>query len=613
MIRMWRNKGQYDIGYPVEIESPEHFLHLIKCSGNRGRKLYIICDGLADTFTANSFWSLFENGHLVIDGFGNDTSYTLPNGKIIKRKPSPFILSRSCEMIGFRTDCNMSVKCISYRNHIKMSLGRMYIESVGDIHESRMIDNTDDSVVLTTSERCKAIVYSYRELFNQWHTNNCGSWSDTLSGLGMSWFRQSEGFYPILKHDFEDVQDLESASAFGGTSRVFYFGDVTPHRLSQIVNSGSPKPSRFGRMPSHCHKFDCRAMYASILQSCKMPVEYIGKAKTLKPKELLKVAEHCCVIARVHLKPKTCVYPYRWEENVWHPTGEFITTLTTPELVQAIRNGEVTSVLDARMYQSAPCFERVASEMIRLRSSMKESGKTVLEAVLKGIANSFTGRLAMNARTMKPRPNIHPVEQWGHFIHSAEDGGECREYRAIAGHAFELSIAEHKPGGTTAIYSHITAYGRVIMNQIREIAGSGNVIAQDVDGVWVNDDGRSRLIDSIWYDPDSPGKLRYEGTSEWSRFVSPKHYYHDGLWTLSGIHNPSGIVHDGIVYAEVIVNPIHSGNDPSACPLRVIRRKVNVERIPLSDFADDSGFATPIRVTDSGVVTPPKPFWYQEE
>ena len=605
--------GRYVTDTPSRCSSIDELIELIDHMGNRNRTVYVVMDSVIDTFTEFKLWDIFKSGLACLDGWNGKEYITLPNGRKRKRRPTPFIMSRQVELMGIVTASGTKAKFISYRNHINISINDMYAHYSRYQNEFIGEYNRNTFNIITNHDSCICMRSAYIELWNEWRSRKCGGWSDTISGLGMSWYRSSEGFYPILRHNWEDVQAMESASAFGGTSRVWFFGDIIHKDMDISHQYNHPRPSRYDSIISKCHRIDIRSMYAHILSTCKFPVEYIGRVQSLSLKSLRIACNNVCIIARCALKPRDNIYPYRIDGDIWYPYGEFITTLTTPELIQSINRKEVVKVHDAIMYKAAPCFERIGSDMIDRRMKYKHDGNVIMQHVIKGIANSFTGRLAMNKRKLVARPAKPSIQDWGLWHEIDQASGESREFRAIAGHTFELSISEAKPGGTTAIYSHITAYGRVLMNQFREIIGRDNCIAQDVDGLWITDDGLQRALQAGIIRDAVPGFFQLESSSEWSRFITPKHHYHATNWTLSGISNPRGVIHDGQVVNEVAINPVRSGNDPNDGGIRIVRSKVRIESIPTGSCVNPLGWEDPVRIDGGIVLWPLREHLHEEE
>jgi hypothetical protein len=278
--------------------------------------------------------------------------------------------------------------------------------------------------------------------------------------------------------------------------------------------------------------------------------------------------------------------------------------LTTPELVAAIGRGEVEKVHKVAWYTPGSPFKAWAEWVLRLRGEAKSLGDVAGEAWVKLLANSLSGRLARRRMGWSARPDAIPRELWGGWHHLDAQTGEVVERRVRGGLVQEMERESDRPGTLAAGYAHLTAYGRCLMNDVRATAGRRHVMWQDTDGVIVTDLGRKRIERSEHYHPTEFGKLRFEGTYHNGRFLTAKHYWLDGRWVLSGIHDGFSVP-DGKTAVDVVTtNPARTARRPDSAGVYRIVRHIDLTAIEPGVSVGPDGWALPRRVHIDGSAKP---------
>lgn len=176
--------------------------------------------------------------------------------------------------------------------------------------------------------------------------------------------------------------------------------------------------------------------------------------------------------------------------------------------------------------------------------------------------------------------------------------------RGIAGVRQEWVERADRPGGLTACYAYLTAYGRVRLASIMDRCGPGTVLWCDTDGLLVTEKGLTALRASGERLGDSAGSLRI--CEEVSRFAArtPKMYCSDGRWTLAGTRGDYSAVGNMSIRHYQTATPVSAGLDPSAHPVLTTARTYRLDSIPLSGTPGRDGWLIPPVVSGGEIVQP---------
>jgi len=85
-------------------------------------------------------------------------------------------------------------------------------------------------------------------------------------------------------------------------------------------------------------------MYPFVMREMYYPTAVCGQTKHATINDVGKWCEEKCVVARVLLDTDEPAYGVRSKTNIYFPIGQFMTTLTTPDLKFAIARGHVVHI-----------------------------------------------------------------------------------------------------------------------------------------------------------------------------------------------------------------------------------------------------------------------------
>lgn len=316
--------------------------------------------------------------------------------------------------------------------------------------------------------------------------HDLGNFRITRAGIALNAFRHRFMPTPIIIHNHKPTLDLERASYHGGRFEALKIGKLPP---------------------GHYYQLDVNSMYGYIEKNYKLPYELRGYETNPTPYKVSQLLKKYAVIAEVDVDISEPFIPVRTDTRVKYPTGKMTCTLCTPELEHAMSKGYVTGYKRVAWYKQDFVFQDFATYFLNLKQQYKEAGNKPMYAMAKFFPNALYGKFG----------------QYGYFDQIIGDCNED-EFKIVQSYSIDqntkgnLLYYSGKIHHTTrkdqgwytfvAIASHITAYGRMMLFRLMNIAGFENVYHVACDSLLVNQMGYLNLYLRI--SDTYPGYLKLE-------------------------------------------------------------------------------------------------------
>lgn len=425
------------------------------------------------------------------------------------------------------------------------------------------VDGLDSDVA--ASIRAKYSVRCWSELLKKlsdwWLSVRGGPWGLTAGQMAMSYFRTRLQPKTLVSHNNDDATQLEHNAIYGGRASTWYYGDINcgvDYPMGHPLSIDRPD---VWPICQPIHHIDIRSMYPFILSSCEFPTRILPANRDMRISTVRGLCDNYCVIARVVVNTNIPEYPCRYGGRIIYPCGRFSTTLCGSELRSAIDEGQVENVTESYIYTVGRPFKQMADDLLRLRADYRSNGMVAWEMFVKLLSNSFGGKLAQRAKRWVARPDAVALRPWGDYPTIDAQTGEIRRWRAIAGMVSECLIDPSNRRQLGACFAYLTMYGRVMMRKLRETMSSMSIVSQDTDGLWITSDGLTECRNHLDESGDVPGMPRLQYTCHYGKFWSPKHYWTERGWVLSGYHNHSVDTHKMTIshtvkHASVLGSPV---------------------------------------------------------
>lgn len=329
----------------------------------------------------------------------------------------------------------------------------------------------------------------------------------------------------IYIHNNAEAIKLERDSYKGGRCECFYIGE--------------PDYDTF-------YVLDVNSLYPFVMRNNPYPVKYKKMPKRTSLRSLKQTIKHHSVVAKVMVETDEPVYAVKMERTLF-PVGTFVTTLCTPELDYALKHGHIKQVYDSVVYEQANIFESFVDTFYTLRLEFKSANVPVYENLCKYMLNSFYGKWGQKAENWV-KIGVCPNEPDREELLFTFESDRVMRLRYLLGELFELKSYGEAYNSFPAISSHATAYARMYLWSLMQLAGIGNYFYCDTDSLIVNDIGMDNLTCMI--DDTKLGYLKHEETTHKFIIHGLKDYEKDSKVVIKGIRRNAEKIGEGVYKQE---------------------------------------------------------------
>ncbi len=589
---------------PITIETSD-CNGLRKWMGERAhsdRRNYVIGEIASEFLTLTQWWNYAESrGIEFVGSNGSDKS------KPLDVTSANRIKCRRCILRGLPDIFDISDKG---KRYIYLS-GRQYIndeekaigESIGFRPEETLftlVGNASQSIGLIN----RAVLWSQLlcQLSNWWSENATAPFGLTLGSMAMGILRSYTKPKILTTHSDDYVHKLERIASYGGRASLWYVGSVGNAPVIPVHWQSRNRQRNDTVLVDKVRLVDVRSMYPYLLRERSYPARYAGRIGPVSPAELQSLSKHYGTIAKVFIYSDSGEYPYRTAKGVTYPRGYFNTVLSGPEINSISGKDRILKVYDGATYYLASPFKEAANALLEMRLKAREERRQVWEIFAKSVGNNLGGKLAQRRTIWKPRPDIAPKRDWGEWIESFPDEEKAIRFRSIARMVFEYVKDDGGYGPYTASFAYLTAYGRLHMRNLRSLLPTFSVLSQDTDGIWVIGEEPYQILRDKCVFSNDPGTLNLKHEASDMVFLSPRHYYADGIWTLAGFHNPTVDVSRMEVCDTYVTNPLTVGTRSAPQTVLVQQRLSKLVLEHIGGEIQPNGWVNPL------YIPPPKDY-----
>jgi len=528
--------------------------------------------------TRSEFWEFVcskVRGQTTLYLFCHNTSFDLPVLDVFNALPSFGYSLRSAIIDAPPTIlrfCNGNKRIIILDT---MNFFRMSLKVLGrEIGVEKLDMPEDNDLGITWDTYGKRDVEIIRDACIHWfgflETNDMGCFAPTLAGQAMNLFRHRYMKHEILIDDNERALSLTREGYHGGRTECFFIGKRKDTFTLLDVNS----------------------MYPSVMADYQYPRRLLSHTRRANLEDVAIWLQQYSVCARVILRTMLPFAAVRAGSKLVFPVGEFDCILSTPELRYALRHAEIVSVIEVAVYEQALLFSTMMRDLYLARLQAKNSGDPVTAFLYRKMMNSFYGKWGQDGAKWNEIDHIDDLScrRWMEIDHDTQT---VIWRRQLGGLVQERGKDEESKDSFPAIAAHVTAYARIKLWDLIQLAGIEHVYYVDTDSLLVDGDGLARLASRI--DESALGMLSIKGEYDeieiWGnkdyRFGSKERHKgvrKDAIWIDSHTVQQSkwsGL--RGLVAAGVVDKPI----------TRTIRKHLN-------------------RAYDKGLINPDgrvSPFW----
>lgn len=435
-------------------------------------------------------------------------------------------------------------------------------------------DNVNDDDLMTYCKRdVEIMVKSWQAWFEFLDKHDLGNFKVTIGSTALSAWRHKYMRHKVHIHDNDDALTLERESYHGGRTECFWTGEQSGKNF---------------------YYMDVNNMYGYILANHDFPCGLWNYTDKPTSSKLLKKLERQAVTAKVLIETNEPVFPVMNGNITVYPVGQFITTLTTPELILAIEKGWYRDVYEMAWYLKAPLFRDYILDFHGLRMEYRHAGNSGYEQIAKMMMNSLYGKFGQSGFDQRRIGNAKIDDTWSQVVVNAQTHKVSRMF-ALAGGVYDESKEGESANSFPAIAAHVTAYARLYLYSLFSKAGRNHVYYCDTDSLIVDQTGHNNLKDLI--DPDRLGYLKVEHKSRSLAIYAPKDYIMGDRVRIKGVMKDAEILDANTVEQsqwQRLGGQIHTGQIDDFIVKRV---KKSLHRMIRSGTVLPSGWIEPFELT----------------
>ena len=307
------------------------------------------------------------------------------------------------------------------------------------------------------------------QLLDWWDETDLGAFAVTGASCGWRSLRARIEEKAILVGPEPPRTELEREAIFGGRKEVWQVGRVTGKWVED---------------------WDLAAAHLTTVATRLLPIMPTRAEKMSPPPSVVAPPGGMGAVVRARITTRVPCCPVRAGEDVWWPVGEFITVLTTPELLEVAKLADRIEVLEAQWYMLGDALQEWGQWCIGLQAQPDTEVPRVVKRVAKGWGRAVPGRFALRtSKLIREAPATHlgwALEN-GHDL----DTGESLETITYAGVARTYRKDQDGSDCSPVVLAFVEGYVRAAMAQTLADRDPRALLQCNTDGWWEIRQGRT--------------------------------------------------------------------------------------------------------------------------
>jgi len=380
----------------------------------------------------------------------------------------------------------------------------------------------DEELYIYCRRDVEILIESWRTWIEFLDEHDLGNFGLTIAGQAWNAYRHKFMEHKIGIHNDKRALDLERESYRGARCETFRVGKLPPGTY---------------------YKLDVNGLYAAMMSFYPYPRKLLKTIVNVRIEYLDHLLHDHLIVARVLLDVHEPKYPVRIHGRNAYPTGTFFTTLTSPELQEALISGELVGVGRCALYEPADLFSGYVGWATGLRQQYKLADDQARSVMCKLLQNALQGKFGQRGHHQEIIGEA-PLAQVRvkHYV-DGETGRTCVDW--TFGGRIIRQYDEGEPFDSfPAIPAHVSAYGRLYMWSLMLQAGRENVFYIDTDSLITNEAGYRRLANMI--SAVEPGKLKLESVASDVEIHAKKDYRFGEKRCIKGIRDNAELISAGL-------------------------------------------------------------------
>lgn len=386
-------------------------------------------------------------------------------------------------------------------------------------------------------------------------SNDLGSFKPTIAGQAMTAFRHRFMSHDLLVHNYEDILQMEKQSYRGGRCEVFKMGSF-----------------------ENITCLDINSMYPYVMKSFDYPTKLVSSKISfgVSEKNIREaLSKGLYILADCYLILKKPAIAFK-SDKLLFPIGKIHLVLTSPEIEYLLDNpdcGKILTFDEVVFYEKARIFSEYVDFFYTMRCNTKNSA---VNAMCKVMLNSLYGKFGQSNHSIPELiTDANSIKIHKEMMRECDTfelfDGKHSKYILIGEQLYhiEKSIGDFARDSIPIIASTVTAYSRMMLWRLMQVAGSENMIYCDTDSLFVNSDGLANLKSYI--NPTELGKLKVEKTGSCT-IRGAKDYTFNGKTKLKGIKEDATKISENVFIQQQFHTKNQRYRDGTADGIVVVKR-----------------------------------------
>ena len=385
---------------------------------------------------------------------------------------------------------------------------------------------TGEELQIYCKRDVEIMVKSWQTWMKFIHENDCGGFRETVGSTAFNTWRHAHLKTEVYVHKTENVLKLEREAYHGGRVEAFHQGTL---------------------WTDHYYYLDVNSMYPFVMRNQPYPTGLQGYSKSLGLKRLITYLNRYAVIARCIVNVDKPAFISKVNGFAAYPLGRFETVLTTNEIILALQNGWIETLVEFSWYKQEKLFDSYIDKFYSLKKQYRDENNSGFEAICKLFMNTLYGKFGQTGLEQITIGQANHDEIWNLSVVNAQSGKRSHQ-TALGGSIFETFSSGESYHSIPSIAAHVTANARLYLYSLIEKAGHNNVYYCDTDSLIVNRMGYYNLESEI--DENTLGKLKIETHSPWLIVNAPKDYEMSERKKIKGIRTNATQLDDNTFLQE---------------------------------------------------------------
>lgn len=362
-------------------------------------------------------------------------------------------------------------------------------------------------------------------LMDWWETNGLGRWNITGSASGHNAMRHIPAQQRILIRPDDSECDHDRTAIYGGKRFAWFSGDANYGHFTEI---------------------DIEKAYTNVVASFPLPTGRQCQFSSLPNDHRWIDNPRWGIIATATISTDRPNYPVRIGNHVWYPVGTFITSLASPDIVEAKAKGHLVSIGKGWLHNLGFALRPWAQWCIG--SMADETGQVPEVAKL---VHRMWGRSAIGKWAQRGYEVVAigpaPGREWNHedaWHHGKNVPASIIDF---AGTRYQVAAVNQSDNAYPAILAFVESHVRVALNRAIAISGDAHMVACDTDGYICDHIGASATYDIN--QAIAPLSVREKRHFKRVKVIGPQHLEVDHKKRRSGIPGSAEPGPDGKLHA----------------------------------------------------------------